>query len=330
MAVETPDTFHKFLAQQLPYRLLSNNPAFCAWIKNDQANFSEPFFNETISRLRSAKLNQRRYKSVAHINMLPEWAAKTGPAKKPSAIIFHVSRCGSTLFSQLLALQQQYMVLSEVPFFDELLRLPFKDAAVSKEQTSGLFDAALQLYINSSDNVPSHVFIKTDSWHLHFHEQLRMLYPEVPFILLYRNPLEVLRSQQRRRGMQAVPGIIEPAIFGLNPSQVAALDLDEYMAHVLHSYFDQMIAIAGKDPNSLLINYQEGALAGMKKIVSATGIPFDNNYETAIEERAGYHAKYPEQVFAEEQATEETPGFLQPVMQLYDQLEQFRTKAFPA
>lgn len=329
MTVETPDTFHKFLAQQLPYRLLSNNPAFCAWIKNDQANFSEPFFNETISRLRSAKLNQRRYKSVAHINMLPEWV-KTGPAKKPSAVIFHVSRCGSTLFSQLLALQQQYMVLSEVPFFDELLRLRFKDAAVSKEQTSGLFDAALQLYINSSDNVPSHVFIKTDSWHLHFYEQLRMLYPEVPFILLYRNPLEVLRSQQRRRGMQAVPGIIEPAIFGLNLSQVAALDLDEYMAHVLHSYFEQMIAIAGKDPYSLLINYQEGALAGMKKIVSATGIPFDNNYETAIEERAGYHAKYPEQVFAEKQTTEEAPGFLQPVMQLYDQLEQLRAKAFPA
>lgn len=326
MATDTPG---HFLAQQLPYQLLRNDPALCAWMYNEQENFSEPFFNETITRLRTAQVNQHKYKSVSHINMLPGWAAQGGPGKKPSALIFHISRCGSTLFSQLLALQQQYMVLSEVPFFDELLRLPFKDASIDKEQASVLFDAALQLYINSSYKTPSHVFIKTDSWHLHFYEQLRTLYPEVPFILLYRNPLEVLQSQQRRRGMQAVPGIIEPAVFGLSAEQVSATDLDQYMAHILNSYFEQMIAIAGKDPHCVLVNYNEGVLAGMQKIVAATGIPFDNNYKTAVEERAGYHAKYPGQVFAEEHTDKKIPGFLQPVSDLYDELEQFRVKAFP-
>lgn len=317
-----------FFAQQFPYQLLRNDPALCAWIQNDQENFSEPFFNETITRLRSTRLNQHQYTSVSHINMLPGWAAQTGPGKKPSAIIFHISRCGSTLFSQLLALQQQYMVLSEVPFFDELLRLPFKDASIDKEQASVLFDAALQLYINSSYKVPTHVFIKADSWHLHFYEQLRTLYPGVPFILLYRNPLEVLQSQQRRRGMQSVPGIIEPAVFGLSTAQASSTDLDQYMGHILNSYFEQMIAIAGKDPNSVLINYNEGALAGMQKIVAATGIPFDDGYKTAVEERAGYHAKYPGQVFAEENTDKKIPGFLQPVSELYDRLEQIRAKAF--
>lgn len=328
MTTDITPTSGDFFAQQFPYQLLRNDPALCLWIQNEQGNFSEPFFNETITRLRSARLNQQRYKSIAHINMLPEWAAQTGPVKKPAAIIFHVSRCGSTLFSQLLALQQQYMVLSEVPFFDELLRLPFKDASVNKEQASILFDAALQLYINSSYKIPSHVFIKADSWHLHFYEQLRALYPEVPFILLYRHPLEVLQSQQRRRGLQAVPGIIEPGVFGFNSEQPVTNNLDQYMCDVLQSYFKQMIAIAGKDPHSVLINYNEGVLAGMKKIVTATGIPFDNSYKAAVEERAGYHAKYPEQVFTEEQADKEIPGFLQPVSKLYDELEQFRAKNF--
>lgn len=308
-----------FLQKQFPYRLLKDDPLFCEWLCNTGGNFSEPFFNETISRLKLAKDNQRRFKSVAHIDMLADWTGAF-PRRQPAAIIFHVSRCGSTLFSQLLALQQQHMVLSEVPFFDELLRLPFRNDTINGEQAGMLFDAAMQLYIESSHKKPTHVFIKADSWHLHFYEQLRALYPAVPFILLYRNPWEVLQSQQRRRGMQSVPGIIEPAVFGFSSEQAATYDLDKYMSHVLHSYFEKMLAVAGKDPHSILIDYKEGALSGMKKIVAATGIPFDGSYQHAIEERAGYHAKYPGEVFAEERTTTSAPDFLQPVMQLYRQL----------
>ena len=69
------------------------------------------------------------------------------------------------------------------------------------------------------------------------------------------------------------------------------------MALVLHSCFEKMISIAAADDHSQLINYNAGAVVAMHKIASATGIDIDKNYERIILERAGYHAKYPGEVF---------------------------------
>jgi hypothetical protein len=314
------------LLRQFPYRLLKDDATLCEWIANTPENFTEPFFDETITRLKSATVNQGRSKTVAPIGLLAEWAARNGWDRKPTCLIFHVSRCGSTLFSQLLALQPQHMVLSEVPFFDELLRLPFKNTAISAEEAGSLFHAALQFYINCAPSSPAHVFIKTDSWHLHFYKQLRSLYPTVPFILLYRDPWEVVQSQQRRRSMQSVPGLIEPDIFGFTSKQASEYNLDKYMAHVLQSYLKKIIHIATHDTNSVLINYNEGVVAGIKKISTATNIKLSSQHEHMIEQRAGFHAKYPGQVFKEENLQAAPPSFLNPALALYDKLESIRTQ----
>ena len=314
---------NNFLFPQIPYRLLKNDPAFCEWISNTGAAFREPFFDETITRLRGDALNQQRFKSLSHIDMLAEWAGDL-PRRQPSAFIFHVSRCGSTLYSQLLGLQPQYLSLAEVPFFDALLRLPYHNSSYNAEQAANLFDAALQFYISSVHTKPSHVFIKTDSWHLHFYEALRKQYPAVPFILLYRHPLQVLQSQQRRRGVQAVPGLVEAAVFGFNEQQAAEHDLDRYMAHVLHSYFTRMLEITGKDSNCILINYAEGAPAGMQKILGACGETIDEAYRLLIDERSGFHAKFPGQVFTEDNKEMDMPAYLQPAAELYNAIENIR------
>ncbi len=52
-------------------------------------------------------------------------------------------------------------------------------------------------------------------------EKARKLYPQTPFILLYRQPGEVIRSQQKRRGMQSIPGLLEPEIFGFTKNEIA-------------------------------------------------------------------------------------------------------------
>ncbi|RYU83251.1 sulfotransferase family protein [Hymenobacter persicinus] len=315
------------LGQQFPYRLQKANPLLCEWLTNTADTFTEPFFDQTLTRLRAAPVNQQPFKGAAHVDLLPEWAARGGPGRAPTAIIFHVSRCGSTLFSQLLALQPQHLVLSEVPFFDELLRLPLSCPAVTPAAAGRLFHAALQLYAGSAPHIPEHVFVKADSWHLHFYEQLRQLYPTVPFVLLYRNPWEVLQSQQRRRSVQAVPGMLEPALFGFGPEQAAEYDLDRHMANVLHSYLKKMLTVVGSDPHSILLNYSEGAEAGLRKIVAATGIPFPDHYARQVAERAGFHAKYPGQAFQEADNQEESPAFLAPTMALYNQLEALRQRA---
>ena len=315
--------------RQFPWRLVPGEPILCEWLTNTEDKFSEPFFDETINRLRYNPINQRPFTSCSQLEMIAEWAS-TMPAKKPAAFIFHVSRCGSTLLAQLLDMQPEHMVLAEVPFLDELLRLPLKNKAYDAAAATGFFDAALQWYIQCSYTSPSQVFVKTDSWHLHFYEQLRAQYPKVPFILLYRDPPEVLQSQQRRRGIQSVPGLIEPALFSFTQEQATEYDLDKYMGHVLQGYFKKMAWIAEHDNNSILINYNEEsfALSGMKKILAACHLPLDKKYAERIAERAGYHAKHPQQLFSEEKMPGPIPAFLLPVMEWYFTLEALRVSRY--
>ncbi|WP_315819684.1 hypothetical protein [Paraflavitalea speifideaquila] len=257
---------------------------------------------------------------MSSLDILPVWADAVDAAP-PAAFIFHVSRCGSTLLAQLLGLNEAHIVLAETPFLDELLRLPFQNKNVDGALLSRVFPAALQLYGQKRKGIEKHLFIKADSWHLCFYQQLRALYPTVPFILLYRKPGEVIHSQRRQRGMQSVQHVVEPEIFGFDRQVIDQYSLDEYMALVLERYFTIMLAISSVDAHSLLVNYNEPILDTMQKIAGMTGIILGEKELQQMEERSRFHAKYPNQVFQEPLDQEPMPDNLLPVMDLYDQVE---------
>lgn len=214
----------ELLKNSLPYKLFrQEEQVLCQWLKIDGKNFTEPFFEETISGYLENKANSSRFKCVSNLEVLPEWEAQL-ECIEPTAFIFHVSRCGSTLISQLLSLLDENIVLSEVPFFDTLLR----DTTIIPQgvNRTELLQAAIRIYGSKRQARQSRVFIKTDSWHILFYSQLRTMYPTVPFIFLYRHPAEVIRSQQKRRGMHAVPGVIEPSLFGFTQEEITVLSLD--------------------------------------------------------------------------------------------------------
>ena len=110
------------MANWVPWKL---SGTLCEWIYTAGKKFTEPFFSDTISVCKNFSENRSSYKVATDLEIMSEWSSPINSIY-PSAIIFHVSRCGSTLLSQLLALDEKHIVLSEVPFFDELLRLPFK------------------------------------------------------------------------------------------------------------------------------------------------------------------------------------------------------------
>jgi hypothetical protein len=305
----------------IPYKFITVNEAICCrWLYTGDKAFTAPFFDETISACRSLPENSKLISSLSSPDVLLDWASQI-VSVPPAAIIFHVSRCGSTLASQLLALQQANIVLSEVPFFDELLRMGKKGV---RPDTLQLLMAAIALYGAPKNAQQQRLFIKTDSWHIHFYKELRQLYPEVPFILLYRKPDEVLRSQQKNRGMHAVPGVVEPAVFGLDEQAVMHMGFDEYMAKVMEGYLEAFAAILQTDQHAMAINYNEGAVAMMQKIAGATGMMLSAGDVEAIQQRAGFHAKYPGQVFAEPAMQQPIPVYLKSAFDWYTQLEQIR------
>src|SRR4051812_14688897 len=105
----------------VPYKLVNRgDEVFCEWLYIGDKQFSEPSFDDVIRICKRLPDNLDRQKNITSISSLFEWA-KNLEAPQPSAFIFHVSRCGSTMVSQLLAIPNDHIVLSEVPFFDDVL-----------------------------------------------------------------------------------------------------------------------------------------------------------------------------------------------------------------
>lgn len=312
------------LAGWIPYKLSVREAVLqCMWLYTGDQRYTAPFFDETVSACLQLPENSGKFRSASSPEMLTHWPASIN-AVAPSAFIFHVSRCGSTLFAQLLGLPEQHIVLAEVPFLDALLRIPFGNLPVHEAAIPALFNGALRFYGQQRRGDETHLFVKCDSWHLCFYRELRQLYPTVPFILLYRSPDEVIQSQRRRRGMQSVQGVIEPGVFGFDETAILDLSLDDYMALVLDRYFRIMLEVAADDPHAVLVNYREPVLSTMDKIAALTRMKVSDQYRAQMEERSRFHAKYPQQVFQEPATDESLPESVQPVMRLYEELDALR------
>ena len=206
----------------------------CKWKYFKGIEFTDPFFNDTILRASSIEINSNRYKPVSDLSILTEWAS-TINAVDPTLFIFHISRCGSTLLAQALGLNNQHIVLSEVPFIDDILKQLDIDEWLTNIEYQAILKAAIILYGRKFNINQKKLFIKTDSWHLYYLPLFRLLYPSTPFLLLFRKPDEVLRSQQKKRGMHAVPGLIANSILEITDNTSGIVNFDAHMIKVLES-----------------------------------------------------------------------------------------------
>jgi hypothetical protein len=308
------------LENWIPYKLVTGNGQVqCHWLNTFGKKFTEPFFDETILKCKSANSRHFAFSSISDLVMMKEWGQSLNTVE-PTAFIFHISRCGSTLVSQMLATSDENIVLAEVPFFDDLLRLPYKEDRFDETAINKLLATAIRYYGRRRPGKEQRLFIKADSWHLFFYEQLRQLYPSVPFVIIYRSPDEVFRSHTKVPGMHAVPGLIEPQVFGFITEDLEYKGPGIYLAKVLESYFRQSIKIAERDDKFLLLNYNEGPMQMIEKIAAYSNTPFSGQDLSKMAERSLYHSKQPGERFSEEAATH-VPACLNKAMELYHTLD---------
>ena len=313
------------IAGWIPIKLYAEDESLlCRWLYVGDKDFTEPFFDETISVCRTLPENGHLKRSMSSMDVLVDWA-KEMDVIEPTAFIFHISRCGSTLISQMLGMQPSNIILPEIPFFDDLLRYGKKHDCITEILPQ--LKAAIGLYGAKRNEKYQQLFIKTDSWHIHFYKELRALYPTVPFFLLYRKPDEVIRSQQKKRGMQALPNLLEAAIFGFDKDKISTMPLDEYMGMVIESYLNAFVEILENDKAVYAINYHDGAMKIVNTIATVTGLQISAEENILMQKRAGFHAKFPEQVFTEEQPDEDIPDYLKRSFELYDKIEHRRLSA---
>lgn len=273
--------------------------------------FTEPFFADS---LRAQPHAQRRVCVTPHAAL-----GRVGACLVPSALLFHCSRCGSTLLAQLLASLPHCIVQSEPPVLDDFLaRYGDDDPGVSAPLLRQLVLALGQRRAGAS-----HYIVKLDAWHIRHLALLRAAFPATPFWFLYREPGAVLASHTRQRGPQMVPGLVLPASFG---ADIAPGDLDAFCAAVLHHFFS--LALAHADTLRLLDYRQLPALV-WDELLPALGIPADSAQLAGLRERARFHAKAASTAFAGDPPAQTTtaPHLLEMLAPLYAQLEALRVAA---
>ncbi len=301
------------------------NEPLCRWMYFDGKAFTEPFFDETLNRIRRLPANKRGIPSCSSIPfMIAE--GQTADSVPLSAFIFHISRCGSTLLTQMLSTDPQHIVLSEVPLFDDLLRLPHRFPAIGQAFSVNAFAAALRLLGRNRTGAGRHLFVKTDCWHVFFYQEIRRVFPETPILLLYRDPGEVLRSQQKIRGVQSVPSNLEPAFTGIPAGDFPPHDLDGYFSALLERIMARMTEIARADPRAVLVNYREGPLSMVRKLEQATGLGFAASAIEAMDRRSLFHAKRPAEPFETEKEPLPAPPSLEQAFRWYAALESLNVR----
>jgi gluconate kinase len=215
----------------LPIRVFWRDSAFRVdWCYFGNTRLTAPFFCDSVSEALRQPFNQvfRRETPIAE---LQEWR-HASPGLEPTAFVFHASRCGSTLVSQMLASLDSHIVISEPPMLDTILRAHHMAPGINEDdQVEWL--RALVSSLAQARNGETGFVIKLDAWSVFELDLVRKAFPDTPWVYLYRDPLEIAVSQLSARGAYMVPGVLGPALYMFDQKEVMAMRPEEFIARVL-------------------------------------------------------------------------------------------------
>jgi hypothetical protein len=297
------------------------------WCYFGEERFTDPFFTETTDRCLRHPFNLL-FRHQTPIAALEGFRASR-PGLSPDGFIFHLSRSGSTLASQMLAALDENIVISEARVIDSAVRsYQFMPSAAEDQRVEWL--RWIVEVLGRPRGAEKYYFIKFDAWNMIDFPVIRRAFPNVPWIFVYRDPVEVMVSHFDRRGAHMIPGALDPRLFGMDRQNAVSVRPEEFCARVLRSICNS--ALRHCEDGGLLINYSELPEAMFSQVIDFFGISYTANDLETIRSAAKRDAKNPAQTFEndsprkQEKASaavrEATAKWLYPV---YEQLEAART-----
>ena len=264
------------------------------WAWFGPAPLHESFYEDAIRRtLTSPFARLFRYRTTLG-DLIAQ--AEAVPSRAPDGFIFHMSRCGSTLVAQMLAALPHSIVVSEAAPIDAVTQLA--RATGGGGGTGDIAERALRAIVTTFGRCRAgderRYVVKLDSWHALALPLFRRAFPDVPWVFLYRDPVEVLVSQMRQRGTQMLPQVLPPRFYGID-GDGDALD-EDYCARVLAAICNAA-ADNAKLGGGLMIDYRELPAAVMSRIMPHFGIAAGAAEHALMLEAAVRDAKAPRQVF---------------------------------
>ena len=270
------------------------------WAHFGARALTEPFFEDSIRRALNRPFNRMfRYRMTLG-DFMHHAAGEQRPA--PSGFIFHMSRCGSTLVSQILAALPHTIALSEAAPIDAIVQLSRAWPDLPTERHIEYLVAMLAVLGRRRNGAERQTFVKLDSWHTLALPLFRCAFPSVPWVFLYREPVEVLVSQMRQRGTQMVAEIVPPSLYGIDDA--SGMRTEDYCARVLNRICTSVIDHY-REGGGLLVNYRELPGAIWSRILPHFGVVYSDDEREAASRIARYDAKAPDVAFADDTANKQ-------------------------
>lgn len=248
---------------------------FVEWARLGGRRYTEPFFEQTLEAAMREPFNtafRRRTSLDALLDAVP------GDAALPAGFVFHMSHCGSTLVAQMLAALDDHVVLSEPSPLDAIVRLRQRVPGLPDDLHARLLRAMLAALARGP-----RTFVK---WHMSHVLEMPLIaraFPGVPWIFLYREPLEVLVAQTRGYGYELYAG----AAGGASMEEHAATVL----AAVCHA------ALRHASPDAAYVAYRELPDALFTRVLPHFGVPCDEEHAARMRAVAARNAKDPQRSF---------------------------------
>jgi hypothetical protein len=277
---------HADLARWTPVRLDFSGPTPAVyWADLSAERFGEPFFDQTVARWASGP----RARPPVKTGLEALVALDTEPSLEPAGVIFHLSRCGSTLVSRLLGTLPGVVVLAEPAPLNTLLGLD-----PDRVDEAGLI-AAVRLVVRALGRCrhgdERRLVLKCSSWNIRRRAILAAAFPETPWIWVQRDPAHVLASLLHNPpgwlGLQATPQHAAQR-FGFDPAAVPAMTRAEFAARALGAMLE---AAATEPAGRLCVDYVDLPAAVWLSVAVYFGLDTDPAAIARMTEESRFYSK---------------------------------------
>lgn len=219
------------------------------WMDFSSVEISDPFFRQTVEKM--ARMGAKT--KTSNVQELIDAGSRL-PTVQPSCLIFHVSRCGSTLLSNALRAAGNCIALSEPKVITDLFHVSHRLPASAQKSRNQILQSVVNLYA-ACQGQHRNVVIKLASWNLLSLQHFREIWPQTPCILMIRDPAEVIVSNLKPGGWLAFRS--EPAggsrLLEMGEAEVGQMSDIEFCAQVIKKLNDA--ALKGIDDKWMIIDY---------------------------------------------------------------------------
>lgn len=273
----------------------SGAPAF-DWLWFGNRRLSQPFFEDEVRRAAALPFNWLfRIRTsmdtvVAGIGSEPELPLQ--------GLIFHMSRCGSTLLAQMLAAVPDNAVSSEPEPIDGVIQWA-RLGQVDQETAVTAIRAIIAALGRDRGAGAARHFIKLEAWQAFSLPLFRAAFPAVNWVHLYRDSVEVMVSTMQQPGVHTAPGMLPEHIVGFPVD--AVMSLEDFAARVLAGIGEAIIkhqALGG----GMVVAYPDIAKAATGTIADHFSLSLDTRSAGMMNSAALRDSKDPQQGFSSDVA----------------------------